>query len=237
MTVCVGLIVGGVVYIATDDRLVYDEHVEQADGRKVVTRTVRARSGGRVPLLATAAGYVGLSEALRHDDGIYPPVPAGTGPTLDRWADTVAARWAERARARRCTDKKGDVDGNALLAIRGRLYDLGDTCGTPVTRLTAIGSGSAYAYGAIHALGTLLDTDPVATLIAAVEAACAFDRGCSGPVVMARLTARRAERLHLPPVLTGATVSTTRRGSDPAAARRSVSDGSRLRPAASSTRR
>lgn len=240
MTVCVGLVTRtGVVYMASDDRVVYDEHVEQAAGRKIVTRTVRAAGGGRVPLLACAAGYLGLSEALRNDDGIYPPVPRGAD-ALDRWADQVAMRWAERARARRCVDKKGDVDGTAMVAVRGRLYDLTESCGAPVARLAAIGSGSAYAYGALYVVGEeILDDDPVLSLALAIEAACAFDRGCAGPVEVARLTTRRAERVRTHPALTGTTVPTRPRVSDPGRARRSDAPDAvrRVRPAASGSRR
>jgi len=76
----------------------------------------------------------------------------------------------------------GDLDATFLIANRSGMYKVSSDMGiTRFQQYFAIGSGSDYALGAIHALYRP-DGDAEAIARAAVEAAISFNMYCGGPV-------------------------------------------------------
>jgi len=88
---------------------------------------------------------------------------------------------------------KDDTSG-FLVGYRGRLfwlaYDL--SVSQYETPYFAIGSGDAYALGSLHAsaaLASSVQLTPEQRVTMALEAACAFDIGCGGSIVIESLPA------------------------------------------------
>jgi hypothetical protein len=108
---------------------------------------------GNPSLLLGFCGHAGLWDAMRADLRID-RVP---GPDEDPqpWAAQVARQITEVAAAWRLLDRDGDVDGNALLGWGGRVWRLSSACARQISGgIVAVGSGGAYATGALVAIDT-----------------------------------------------------------------------------------
>lgn len=101
------------------------------------------------------AGYLRVSQLLKYAD--LPPVPKGGDPDkLDRWVTReLAPLWnaANQDFADSVNENRAVGNSEALVSVRGRIYELG--AGGSWTRsdsgIYAIGSGMTYALGALEA--------------------------------------------------------------------------------------
>jgi hypothetical protein len=106
---------------------------------------------------------------------------------LDHWTRTVAGA-ATRAgiAAQLVEDGTGRLDGEALLAVGGRVWELGHHRALPVRgRYAACGTGQAVALGALHQLHRTQIGDPASWAEQAVEAAIAHVCTVAGPITAA----------------------------------------------------
>jgi len=75
-----------------------------------------------------------------------------------------------------------DLDSSFLVANRHGIFDVhGNMTVWRHKEYCAIGSGSQYAYGALHALYNRIDS-PEEIAVLATESAVRFDDGCDGPI-------------------------------------------------------
>lgn len=180
MTVIAALTHNGNVYMAADtvatmERRWYDTH-------KIMRKPVGTT--GTHALLA----FCGRS-AIRNavdNDLLITAGPTASDPTMDLWAHELACAITDLLTEMRppLTHDNGTIQGNGLLAYKGRLWSLetnvADRCGA----FECIGNGDAYALGALYALEAngCLTADPNRSVRLAVEAASRWDAGCGGPI-------------------------------------------------------
>lgn len=177
MTVIVGVPNGNTIVLASDSCEVDDEDTVFT-ARKIFTIPIgieQAAIGG--------AGNSAVFPIMRWKVQYSPAPQPGDRDDEDRWAQSIADSFTELAREAKIVTEKGDVDGILLLAFRGRLWSIEESYAAPVTDATAIGSGGAYALGALAALEHRRVT-PTDLATKAVEIACRYNAGCRPPVVV-----------------------------------------------------
>jgi ATP-dependent protease HslVU (ClpYQ) peptidase subunit len=84
--------------------------------------------------------------------------------------------------------KEDNMKGNFLVGYRGVLYDIEEDFQVAMVaeKYNAVGSGSQYALGALHALVDTLgdDESPITIVTAALEASARFNPFVQGPFIV-----------------------------------------------------
>lgn len=174
MTVVVGVINNGTVVMAADSAFVDEEDGVATRPLKLVTLPV-----GDEQAVIGVAGSASSIPLVRWTLVIPAAPSAGSE---DAWAQSIAEAATLASRDAKISDKDGIMPGRLLLAFRGRLWTIEDMLAMPVEVFGAIGSGSAWALGA---LAVLIDTEkPKRAARRAVEIACAMHVHCRPPVVV-----------------------------------------------------
>lgn len=182
MSVVVGLVKDGHVYLAADTRCL--EGFEKTSIRKLFVNKHQQWGTWAIG----AVGYMRNAEIASALDL----------PTL-RWADRRNATIPELCRGyfdalRREIQDRGvlkecDSESAFLLAVRGRLFQVESTfCMAEITTLNAIGTGATYAEGTLWALQKFCPTMPPEQMVrAAVESAAHYNVSVGGDVDVAVL--------------------------------------------------
>lgn len=180
MTTIAAAVIGDTVHMAADSASIDGSGriwLRHPTDPKIHTRQVPHHPR---PVLLATAGHGALAALCRHDltwDG-YPDH------AVDEWAHRIAQQLDVLARDHHATDRDGDVDGSALAAVHDRIWLLSGGFATACGPLASLGSGGAYALGALDALSDVRQIRP-GDLDTAVEIAARWDDGTRGPIVHA----------------------------------------------------
>ena len=150
MTVIAAMVHDGRVWMAADSGA-----TSSGDGQ----RWPNIRKITRLPLddgthaLIGCAGMVSFSQLFANGVITITDGPRGSR-DADVWAYTVAQALTEVAATSKpsLVSDEGGLNGEFLLAHKGRLWALDANSALRVNTYAAIGSGSGYAMGAMHAL-------------------------------------------------------------------------------------
>ena len=179
MSVVVGLVKDGHVYMAADTRCL--ESYEKTTAQKLFVSKHQQWGTWAIG----AVGYMRNTEIASALDL----------PTL-RWADRRNATIPELCRGyfdalrREISDrgilKECDSDSAFMLAVRGRLFEIESSfCMTEITTLHAIGTGAPYAEGALYALLKYNPTMPPEQMVrVAVESAAHYNVSVGGDITV-----------------------------------------------------
>lgn len=180
MSVVVGLVKNGHVYMAADTRCL--EGYERADGKKLFVN--KHHQWG-----TWAIGGAGYMRNLEIATELDLPTLKGedkrktTIPQLCRgYFDALREEIGNRGNLKDC-----DTDTAFMLAVKGRLFEVESSfCMTEITTLNAVGTGAPYAEGTLWALQMYCpDMPPEQMVRAAVESAAHYNVSVGGDIDVA----------------------------------------------------
>jgi ATP-dependent protease HslVU (ClpYQ) peptidase subunit len=181
MTVIVGIVAQDRVVMAADSIAVGNDG-RRYEGIRKIRRFPVGREGDALIGVAGLHALGMLIERKLH-------LPVGPDPTddadCDAWAYGIAEAILDLASEAKLLDDEGGLDGSALLAYAGRLWHVGHLFADRMPDFAAVGCGSQYALGALHALDRAPDDrlgDAEGAVREAVAAALRFDTGCGGGI-------------------------------------------------------
>jgi hypothetical protein len=219
VTVLAAWVVGPAAYMAADSGLVGGVEVEESRVWPDVQKIRPVQVGVQGPTeLAQATALVGAAgnasagpiawyevdpprapaarDLARVTDATRAQAAHDYEISLDRWAFLYAVALDTAARDA-CLTIGGDSDRPELtdaawmIGFRGRVWTASQHSARRVDRMTAIGTGGAYALGALAALdpAILEGLQPRLAIERAVNVACRYDAYCRGPAQVEQVPA------------------------------------------------
>lgn len=193
-----------IVAAVSDGRTVWmgSDSGSECDGLLTTVKKVhRLTTADRREVLVGFAGDRAAGSLFRSHVSIGGTPDPTSLPDCESWAQTLAEAWASVVDdANLGPYVLGDsrdsptINGMALLSFGGRIFRISTNCAIAIEQdHAAIGSGSAYAYGAFHAMRSVWTPsapEPWEQLECALGAAIAWNTHCHGP--------SRTERLEFP---------------------------------------
>lgn len=177
MTIIVGVVSDGHVYLGADSRGTHD-----CLSRPFIHPKAWAQSG----LVLGLTGRVREQQIIQYCTSL--PSPPEGDADLMRWLCSTFIDAIREARKSAGYDERIDGQGQCeygpvlMVGVRGRLFVLhGDYSVAEYLDAAAIGSGETAAWGSLRTTETLKLQDPKERLLLALEAACAHNVYCGPP--------------------------------------------------------